>query len=272
MLQQVILQTTPPVTLNIEAVSPDDIVVIKSISGLDPADADLFMGEFSRAGGYYQGRRAGQRNPVFNLKLNPDYANDIAVSDIREMIYEWFLEPTSFPDSDGLKVVLKDDRKPDRFFVGYTEKIPAPIFEKETNVQVSMMTTEAYLLSDSITSGADAVGWASLPVTYEGSAKTGLEMTFKVKTANAQMVLDINGVKMTLVKAFALNDVIVINTLEGSRKITQNGVDIMATLTSGSKWPLLRKGVNTIKAYGTAEADGKVVMTAYNYRAAWWGI
>lgn len=270
MLQQVVLQTAVPMTLNIDAVDPDEIIVIKSISGLDPADVTLFTGDFSRDGGYYQGRRSGKRFPVFNLKLNPDYANDIEASDIREMLYSMFFEPT--PGSDQLQVILKDDRKPDRYFVGVTEKLPADIFSRETTAQVSMVCVDPFLKSVDSVTATDAVGWISVPVTYEGSAKTGLEMQFVVKSATTGMTVDINGVKMTLETALALDDVITINTVIGSRAIQLNGVDIMASLTGTSKWVELNKGLNTIKSYGLVEGDGEVAMTEYTYRASWWGI
>lgn len=273
MLQQVILQTAAPMTLNIDQVDPESIIIVESISGLDPADVTLFTGDFARDGGYYQGRRSSGRNPVFNLKLNPDYLNDIEVSDIREMLYDMFLEPS--PGSDELRVVLKDDRKPDRYFDGVTEKLPADIFSRDTKAQVSMLCVDPFLKSVDAVVGHDAVGWISVPVTYDGSKRTGLDMTFLVKTACNQFNLDIGGVTMQLNKPsgnFAVNDVIHINTLIGSRSIKLNGVDIMAYLSAGSKWPELNKGTNTIQSNGPVLGDGKIVMTDYTYRAAWWGI
>lgn len=260
-------------TLEIGNADPDQIIIIESISGLDPADVTNFTGDFARDGGYYQGRRSAGRNPVFNLKLNPDYANDIEVSDIREMLYDMFLEPS--PNNDGLLVELIDDRKPNRFFVGYTEKLPADIFSRDTKAQVSMICVDPFLRSTDQTIGHDAVGWTSVNVTYDGSKRIGLYSKFLVKTAVNQMHFDINGVIMTLNKPsgnYAVNDVIEVNTEIGSRSIKLNGTDIMAHLASGAKWPELNKGVNAVKAYGTAVGDGKVVMTDYTYRAAWWGI
>jgi len=273
MLQQVILQTAAPVTLDIESVDPSDIVIVESISGLDPSDVTVFMGDYSRDGGYYQGRRSSGRNPVFNLKLNPDYPNDIEVSDIREMLYDWFLEPS--PGSDELMVTLKDDRKPDRYFVGVTEKLPADIFSRDTKAQVSMLCADPFLRSVDQVVGHDAVGWISVPVTYEGSKRVGGFFQFLVKTATNTLNFDIGGVLMTLVKPgsnFAINDVITVNTEIGSRAIKLNGTDVMAYLAAGARWPELNKGVNTIKTYGPVENDGKIVMTDYVYRAAWWGI
>lgn len=273
MLKQVVLQTAVPMVLDIDSVDPDDLIVIESISGLDPADVTNFLGDYARDGGYYQGRRSSRRNPVFNLKLNPDYKNDIEVSDIREMLYDIFMEPS--PNSDLLRVILVDDRKPDRYFEGVTEKLPADIFSRETKAQVSMLCPDPYLKSVDATSGADANGWTSTNVPYDGSKRTGFQMTFVVKTATNQMNVDVNGVKMTLQKTsgnFAVNDVIVINTLIGSRAITHQGADVMTYLTAPSRWVELNKGANNVKAYGSAENDGKVVMTNWTYRAAWWGI
>lgn len=270
MLQQVILQSAVPVTLNIEAVEPDELIVIKSIDGLTPADVTLFTGDFAGYGGYYQGRRTGRRFPVFNLKLNADYVNDIEVSDIRESLYSTFYEP--LPGTDGLQVVLIDDRKPDRYFVGYAEKFPADIFSKDTSAQITMVCVDPFIYSVDPVSDSDVVGWINTTIDYEGSAKTGFTAEIEINTATTQVVLDVNGDTMTLLGDFAVDDIITLSTVVHNRYIRLNGVDVMATLTPDSPWLQLRKGTNAVKVYGTAESDGKAVLMEYAYRAAWIGI
>ena len=272
MLTSAVLQTATPMTLNIETVSPDEILVLKSISGLTSTDVTLYVGDFASYGGYYQGRRPGKRNPVMTFKINPDYKNNVEASDIRETLYRMFHEPTL--GSDGVQVLLKDDRKPDRYFIGYTEKIDADHFDKKQEAVVSMICTDPLLKSANTTTASDAVGWVSTNINYDGSADTGIELTLKVKTATTQIVVDINGVTMTLSKAagFAVNDTIYINTNIGSRAIKQNGTDVMATLVSTSKWLQLTQPVNTFKTYGTAVGDGKVALMSYIFRSAWWGV
>jgi len=139
-----------------------------------------------------------------------------------------------------------------------------------------MICTDPYLKSVVSVTGNDAVGWTTLNIHYQGSAKNGLQMTLLVKTATNTLTVDIDGVKMTLLKPtgnFAVNDVITFNTVEGSRFIRQNGSDIMSLLTPASKWHLLRKlSPNLTKIYGGAVGDGKVVMTSYTFQDAWWGI
>jgi hypothetical protein len=272
MLERVTLQTANPMTFEIAAADPDEIIILQSISGLSPADVTLFTGDFAKNGGYYQGRRVSQRNPVFNLKMNPDYANDIEVSDIREMLYRQFLEPTA--SGDGVQVLLEDDRKPDRYFIGYTEKFPADIFEQTTKAQISMLCVDPMLKSAAQTTASNPGGWVSVPFTYEGSADTGVEVHLKVTSITNQVSIENNGLLMKLIKPtnFAVNDIVYINTKQGQRKIQLNGVDVMALLTSDSKWISLAQAANTFNVYGTVVSDGKVVATDYTYQAEWWGI
>jgi len=273
MLETVVVQSVNPMTLHITDVAPDEMFVVKNISGLTSTKVGLFTGDYASEGSYYQGRRGEKLNIVMTLKLNPDYANDVEVSDLRETLYRTFYEPQ--PGSDGVKVLLQDDRKPDRYFVGYTEDIDTDQFSQSKVVNISMMSMETYLFSDVATSGADAVGWASLPVAYDGSAKVGVEANFKINTATSVFTFEINGYKLILNRAFTVGQTIYINTRKGERAIRLGGIagtDIMAALDPPAKWVQLDRPANTLKAYGSAVGDGKAVMTSYNFRSLWWGI
>lgn len=271
MLQQVILQSSSPMTLEIGYADPDEIIILKSISGLTPADLTLFTGDFARDGGYYQGRRAGKRNPIFNFKLNPNYVDDILISDVREMLYRIFYEPQAL--TDGLQVTLIDDRKPDRYFICYAEKWNGEIFEQKPEAGISTICVDPYLRSVAFVEAVNPAGWVSVPFTYDGSADTGIEVTIEVTATTNQVVFNLDGQLMTLSKPdnFVDGDVIFINTAIGSRAIRLNGVDRMALLTAASKWALLTKTSAELSAYGTAPADGKAVITSYKYQETWWG-
>jgi hypothetical protein len=270
MLQQVVLETANPMTLEIGNADPDDILILTSISGLDPADVTLFTGEFAGKGGYYQGRRVGGRNPVFNFKINPDYANDIDPSDIRDILYRQFLEPLA--NGDGVQVRLVDDRRPDRYFIAYTEKFPAEIFTKSPSAQISTLCVDPFLKSVDETSATTSGGWLTVPITYDGSADTGIELTIKVVASTSTVIVENNGVMMTLEGAFVADDIITINTNLGSRAIKLNDVDVMAALTADSLWIQLTQAANLLKVYGVTPSDGLAVATAYSYRSEWWGV
>lgn len=270
MLTQVVLETSSPMTFNIDAVDPDEIIILKSISGLTPGDVTLFTGDFARSGGYYQGRRVGQRNPVFNLKLNENYLDSIAISDIREMLYRQFYEPQA--DTDGVQVRLVDDKKPDRYFIGYAEKWQGDIFSQDTSAQISTICVDAYLQSVAETTASNVGGWLTIPITYDGSADTGIELTLKIVTATSVVVIENNTQMMTLNGTFNVGDIVYVNTKEGERAIQLNGVDVMAALTAASDWIALKSAANVFKVHGSVVGDGKVVATDYTYRSAWWGV
>jgi hypothetical protein len=271
MLEQVILQSSTPMTLDIANADPDEPIILESISGLTPGDVTLFTGDYSGPGGYYQGRRDNKRNPIFKLKLNPDYAGDISVSDLREGLYRVFYEPQAL--TDGLQVTVKDDRKPDRYFICYAEKWDGEIFEKSPKAGISTVCVDPYLRSVDETTDSDA-GWVSTTIDYDGSADTGIEVSLKVTSLTANVRFSIGGQFMTLAKGsnFAINDVIVINTNDGSRQVTVNGVDRMAYLTAASQWLVLGQASNVITADGGVAADGKAVITEYTFRSAWRGV
>lgn len=268
MLQTVILETENPMSLSIGDADPDELLNIKNISGLTAEGVTLFTGDFSKEGGYYQGRRSGQRNPVITFKLNQDYAGDIDVSDIRDLLYTNFLEPAL--DSDGVQIRLVDDRRPDRYLTAYTETMPTEVFTNRPELQVSMVCVDPYLKSVDAVSDSSG-GWFTLPITYEGSAKTGMVFQIAVLSETDYVYIENNGKIMTLYGPFITGDVLDINSILRERYIELNGVRRIAVLQAGSSWLELRRGVNNIAVSG----DGGSLfasMTAYEYRAAWWGI
>lgn len=270
MLKKAVVEAATPIEFLIDEADPDELIVCTSISGLDPSDVELFTGEFAQRGGYYQGRRSGRRFPIFNFKINPNYALGIDASDARDILYRTFLEPQA--DTDGVQVRLVDDHWPDRYFIGYTEKPKAEIFAKQPTAQMAMVCVDPYLKSVDETSASNPTGWLSVPLNYDGSADTGIDLTLKVVANTSTVVVQNNSTTMTLNGAFLTGDILEINTNQGSRAVKLNGVDIMALLTAGD-WIALTQADNFLRSFGDLGAgDGKVVVTDYLYRSEWWGI
>jgi len=275
MLQSVVLETANPMTLKIGDADPDELLVLTSISGLEPADVTLFTGDFARDGGYYQGRRVGQRNPVFNFKINPNYKENIDASDARTLLYRQFLDP--LPDSDAVQVRLIDDRNPDRYLICYTEKFPADIFVQKPTAQISTLCVDPYLKSVDPTTGiSGGGGWVNVPINYDGTADTGISFAGAATSPTPRITIENNGVKMILEKPGGFdpsvdNEEFEISTTIGNRYIFFDGVDRMAYLQDAS-WVYLTQASNNLRIYGTVPGDGKATITSYQYRSAWWGI
>lgn len=273
MLSQVVVETAETRTFNIEAVSPDEILIIQKISGLTSPGNTQYSGETAQGRGYYQGRRPNKLTPVITFELNPNYQEEISVRAIRDILYRTFYQPQE--GSDGVYVKLIDDEGvlPELFFVGYCEDINTDQFSQEQNAQVSMIALDSYLFAVDATTETSGPGWITKPFTYDGSADTGLLVTIEVRVITTEVHFALNGVPMRLTGNFAIGDDIVINTIQGQRQITVNGVDKMASL-QGSTWLALYGGRedNTISAYGSVPGDGDAVITSYWYRSAFWGL
>lgn len=278
MLTKVIAQTSTPVEFNVTNVDPNEILILKSISGLTQAGATLYTGEFAGEGGYYQGRRAKQRFPVLNFKINPNYKEDIDAEDIRDILYRTFMEPQA--NADGVQVGVFTTKKPELYFVGYTEDIDVPLFERELTASVSMSCTDPYLRSAEEKLVESDGGWLSNPIVYDGTADTGFEVYIKIMIDTPELTLENNGVQMRLVENFIAGQTVRISTAQGSRAIQvgyrdSNGVfsgtDIMAAL-QGPNWLKLTSLTNVLSVFGQTPGDGKALLTLYRYRSAWWGI
>lgn len=272
MLQQVVIETSTPMTLDIESVDPEEILILESISGLDPAKLTLFTGSYAGNGGYYQGRRINERNPVFNFRINPDYVNDVDASEIRAMLYQMFLDPSA--GSDSVQVRLVDDKEADRYFICYPEDFVADIFSDKPKAQVPSKCVDPFIKSVAAVTVNDAVGIISTTVERDGTADCGIELTIKVKTATNTVNVYIGTQKMTLTRTanFAVNDIIYVNTIERQRSVKLNGVDALNLMGPGSTWIQLNSPSSILKIDGGVAADGKAVITQYIYRANWWGI
>lgn len=273
MILQAEIQTSPPTVLKIEGAGQDDLLILESISNLSRVQNSLYLGEFAREGGYYQGRRRNQLNPVFNFRLQPDYANDVMAADIREKLYDMFLEPGR--DSDMVTVHLISDRKPARLFTGYTETLESEIFAKELKAQVSLLATDNYLRSVAETSVVEPSGngWFNTDIDYGGSADTGFEFVIKILVNTASVTIKLNNAEyMTLDGPWTAGQILTVNTQEGFRTIKVGSTEDLGSMTAPSRWLILKKGVNNLVVYGTAAADGKAVILSYKYREAWWGV
>ena len=67
-------------SLPILGLTPKDSLLLRKVTGLNPPDVNLFIGDYSRDGGTYQGRRVESRNVVLTIDLNPNPALGDTVS------------------------------------------------------------------------------------------------------------------------------------------------------------------------------------------------
>jgi hypothetical protein len=279
--------------LPILGVTPKESLLIRKVTGLDAPPRDLFIGDFARDGGIYQGSRVGNRNVVMTIDLNPNPALGETVQGLRDVLYKTFMDPLI--DADYVELVLHDDDNNLRNLYGYTEKLETEIFDIETLAQISMICPDPYIRDVVETTLINTSGtWLLVPFTYEGTAETGFEVEVQITSNVGVLNLTNNGKTMVITDTFLAGDVVYINTNRGSRDIRKatitqadairtahptwtlnevwtelirigQGLPMIAKLASTSPWLELHSLSNTM----TVNANTGIKRLVY--RASYWG-
>lgn len=259
--------------LPILGLTPKASLILRSITGLNPPDIDLFIGDYSRDGGIYQGRSVQKRNPVMLIDLNPNPALGETVDGLRDILYKTFIDP--LVDADYIQLIFHDDVKEDRYLVGYTEKLETDIFSAETLVQVSMVCPDPFIrrLTETVLTHDD--GWTTVPFEYRGTAETGFRVQINVVSDTPVVTLKNNAKTMVITHDFLADDIVYINTNRGSRDITYTRAGVtyplIAKLSPLSRWLEIHSQNNSMKTYGTLPTDLVTVIKSLTYTEAFWG-
>lgn len=260
-------------TLPILGATPKSSLLVRKVTGINPADVTLFIGDYARDGGIYQGRRVGNRNPVLLLDLNPDPALGETISGLRELLYKAFLDP--LVDADYVKLNFINDLGVVRYLVGYTEKFETELFDEDTSAQISIVCPDPFFRNNTETVLTNPSGWTTVPFTYAGSAETGFYTKIVLTSATSTLTLDNNGKKMVLNRSFSSGDIVEISTVRGSRFISlTSGVtsSILAALTPAYPWLEMHSQANVLKVYGATSGDTVAGIRELRYFAAYWGL
>lgn len=282
---------TPMLSFDLVTATPDTPMKLKSVSGLTSTSVGLFLGEFAREGGYYQGRRANRRNIVFQIELCADYKNGgLSVDAQREKIYKAFHAPNYNSSGgnvyqDGPTLIIHDDRVQARQVRLYAENIEQELFSRETVVQVSCLTLGPYL--EALI--PDLYLHPTAPNPYQGSAEAGFQMEFSVLTDSPDRIRvedPTQGRAMIFEKptgsgAFAPGDRIKFDTVPGRYRVqykangTSTWVDKLSYLRPESRWLVLRPdSANSFTISGSYDdvPRGTFRRESMGWVANWWGI
>lgn len=255
-------------------VTPKDSIICRSVTGLLPPDRDLFIGDYSRDGGFYQGNRVGNRNVVLTFDLNPNPALGETVSGLREMLYKAFYDPLI--DADYLQLGLNLDDGRELYVVGYSEKFDGDIFSDDTSAQISMLCPDPYIRDIDETVLTHPAGWTTVPFAYAGTADTGFFVKIYITAPTSKLTVDNNGKTMVIERVFNSGDIVRLNTSPGSRSLTVEtaGVEtsIAGALTSESRWIGLHSQSNTLKVYGDAPSSIVAAVRELSFTQSYWGI
>lgn len=294
--------STKPVSLALPilGVNLTESLLLREVSGLNPPAIDLFIGEYARDGGFYGGRRVGQRNVVLTVDLNPNPALGESTQGLRELLYRIFIDPAV--REDHLQLLLHDEDGGERSLYGYVDTFETELFTTETVAQISIVCPDPYIVDAVETELRSPTGtWLVVPFTYAGTAETGLEAEIYMTADHGTLNINNNGFVMSLNHPFLINDVVYVNTKRGSRqirtatltalndtrnswpqlttaqiweKLVENGytTSLLSKLSLTSPWLELHDPNNKLRVYGSTFTDSVAGIKSLTFRPTYWGV
>lgn len=302
MLKQIQVDSENPFVIPFIGASPRDSLLLQKITGLGPPDIDLFIGDYARDGGTYQGRRVNKRPLQLIFTPNPDPALFETITGLREILYRAFLNPQV--DSDEVRLVFTEDDGRVRYLTGYTEKHEPNFFDEDTSIPISLICPDPYIRDIDYQLYENDSGWSSFPFYYGGTAENGIEVEVYVNTRSSELNLDLNGKIMQVfanTSNFRTYEAIYISTVPGFRALrralasdvsdyrtanpsatmrevwdalTAMGQTsaLLGGLTSASIWPKLHVQSNIIKIHGPSTSDGNFSIRKLRFQQIYWGL
>jgi hypothetical protein len=286
--------------LPIMGVNLTNSLLLREVTGLNPPAIDLFIGEYARDGGFYGGRRVGQRNVVLTIDLNPNPALAETAQGLRELLYKIFIDPAV--QSDHIQLVLHDDDNNSRTLAGYVDTFETDLFGTDTIAQISIVCPDPYINDVTATELRSPTGtWLVVPFNYNGTAETGLETEIYMSVDSSKLNINNNGFVMALTHPFVSTDVIYVNTNRGSRTIrlstltalnamrdanpslstTQiwekliaegSTTSLLPKLSLASPWIELHSATNKLRVYGNTFTDSVAGIKSLTFRSSFWGV
>lgn len=217
-------------SLPVGAPNPYTGMFLKNVDGLGAVKADVSISSFaSYDGGIYQSSRAGVRNIVMTVGLDPryDYEND--VSTLRDQLYSHFP-----PKSPAMLVFISDNFVGGSAAVkrihGIVESVEPVIFSKEPEVQISILCPRPYFESYAAYSITGATG-TPLDTSLFGTAPAGFLFDMVLPNIAYDLTLETEfDEPLRFEWAMQVGDRVRISTVNGNKfvRLTRSGQSISA--------------------------------------------
>ena len=234
--------------------------VIQKIDGLGPAKADISTTSYvTMPGGKFQNARTGQRNIVFSIGFNPDYAlSDDPYGDLRRATYPWFTP------GNELDLHFTDTKIGEVKIEGWVESCDPDIFSKDPTLVVSVICPEPFFSALApLTVTRDGTG--DLSFTNPGTAPSGFEAIlgylYQQGAGSPWFTLtrttpNVPGVVMSTswweIQVFDRINWVYLNTIKGSKAATFSTTAMTLTSHAGTNvlgyvpgWLEVAPGANT---------------------------
>jgi hypothetical protein len=237
-------------TLHLSLVDTSNGYSIRDIEGLDPVDATLTTSSMAQVDGAQpQNAQRGQRNITFKIGLEPDFATN-SVQSLRSDLYNYLITKAivqmGFYIDDELFVVT----------TGQVETFANTLFSADPEVDISILCNDPDFYDTSMDSFSlsTVTDTTNTVFNYEGTSNTGIIFTLNVNATMSGFVInntapDNSIQKMSISGSFLSGDIVIVNTIPGSKQVTLTRAGVTASILYDmdptATWIELQRGNNT---------------------------
>lgn len=256
------------IDLPISNALPTDPYILKDASGLGPPGVDVFIQNARDSKAFYQNKNTQLREVVLRVGLNPNYALNERVSDLREKFYGMLT--TQF--NEAIRIEIMTDDHSMMFATGHVKQLEIAPFSQTPELQITIVCVEKYF-RDNSPFYLNPTSQTSLEITNNGSAPSGfhIELLFSAKTSSWAIIAE-NNKYLRVNYLFQPTDRLVVDTTVEKRGVWmaregQPYKSILSGVAFGSSWLMLSGGLNKFTIESSAFIWGDVY-----YTPQYWGI
>lgn len=254
---------------------------VRAITGLDADEivARYYGGSGGSAKFYDLDLEA--RQPIFRIQLNPNYDANESHSSLRDDLYRMIASSRT----GKVSVHFKKGSDVVAAISGFVKKIESPLFEKEPEVHITLDADDPMLRAlEPVELDVTNLNPDSTVITDNlSTAHHGLKFALSFAEAEASVNIhdpddDTWSFEVTPTGGFLVGDVLHFSSEKNDKYLyIQRGVDqihVADKITSGSVWPILFPGINTLKIDGVTVvgAGYNVNWDSISHRPSYWGV
>lgn len=237
----------------------DHKLQIRDIKGLEPVKADVTSAaNVTSRGKFLLGTNVGERNIVFMIGLNPNWAEQTMAA-LRQELYGYFM-----PQLYTKLRFFSEGVPPEVHIEGIVETCEPNIFSEDPEMQVSILCHKPDFVDPVIQMVYGVVddGTVEATINYIGTQPTGVELRINPAVDNPEYSgpLDITLNTPLIAQQFGLSLVEIdanryfrLSTVPGQKRVeyvdavTQARTNLLGRMSDTSRWLQLDPGVNHLK-------------------------
>lgn len=239
-----------------DAVTTGSPIFANKVSGFGPVKADVNMDAYPEMDEeYLQSTRVGGRTIQIQLSLRPRRNLGETVQSLRRSLYK------VVPPKTPVRITINDDEMVQTYVDGVVEGLEPTIFEKNTDLVLTIRSASAYLASTTIVKNQTYRLNTLNAVNYAGDAQTPIAVDMTLARTTGSIAFQVNGTTLLQASAsFSAGDKVSLITTPRAKVFQRtrgsSKTSLLDSITAGSLDIFFDAATDTMKVITDVGAAG----------------